>query len=351
MGEERIAATKTHNFGIDILRVWMCFEVILIHFGSIYIPEGTTMFRPSRVAYSLLCVAVPSFLFVSFLLCAPLLNNPSIGKRAILDRLRRISVPILFWGVVYFLVEDLSALAVGKPMPATFADLAFQLLTGHVYNVPMWYMNVLLALTLTVVMINKLVPRRGWVAANIVMTVGALAFCWSGLNYRCFDMLDFEFRYTMGRYFEMMPLAGAANLIYLSGAKVPEGERRIRSILILMLICFCAWLTSYTDIYAGFGYGSPYQFLFPIPFVLLMWILPLNGLDSLLRHTITPLARCTLGIYCLHFLIGDYVNALCRQVGWPENTSMGCVAIFAISYAICRLMTILPWRFVRKAVS
>lgn len=59
---------RNHNFGIDILRVWMCFEVILMHFWRYTPSDGNEILNFMKVFRCFEQVAVPCFMFISFLL-------------------------------------------------------------------------------------------------------------------------------------------------------------------------------------------------------------------------------------------------------------------------------------------
>lgn len=342
---------RNHNFGIDILRVWMCFEVILMHFWRYTPSDGNEILNFMKVFRCFEQVAVPCFMFISFLLCAPLLNSSDSDNRQIHRRIFRIAVPVLLWSVVYFLVINLRALADGCEFPVTFTDLVLQILLGHVYNGPMWFLNVLLALTLTVAGINRTVPCRWRLFVYVVLTAGALVFCLTGLAYRWFGGLESEISYPLGRYFEMFPFAGIANILFLSGVKVPEGRLRLRYILILIALCCCAGISWFIGAPAGFGYGKPFQYLFTIPLVSLMLMIPFNRFATFMHRTFTPIAHYTLGMYCLQSLIGDEMNAFCSHMGWPENSFAGCVAVFIICFLLCRIIAWIPCRFTRQAVS
>lgn len=337
----------THNYGIDILRIWMCFEVILLHFWT-YTPTGNPIlifFEDFR------CVAVPCFMFLSFLLCAHTLDNPDLSFGDIKKRIRRIVIPILFWGIAYYILFNVSYLLLDKGNSLTLSDLLLQIIVGHVYNTPMWFLNDMLALTLVVVVMNRFVPYNRLILANICLTAVSLLFCLSGFNFRCFGGMSFELRYPVGRFFEMLPYVGIANILFLSRKHFQYHLRLLTLCILLALICCAVWTFSDIDWPDTFGYGSPYQYIMSVPLVLLMLHLSFDSIWAPLRRTISYIAHYTLGIYCVHLCFGILCNNLCSHFGLPENTFTGCLAIFFISFAVCCIIAVFPWSWIKKAVS
>lgn len=336
-----------HNNGIDILRIWMSFEVILNHFWN-YTPSGNVVldfFSDFRG------LAVPCFMFLSFLLCAHKLDSPEFVRKDLHKRFVRLAIPIMFWGVVCYVLINAIFVITGKGHQLTIYDLGLQLMLGHVYNTPMWFMNVLLALTLTIVVMTQSVRHDYLIWANVCLTVCSLLFCISGFDYWCFEGMRPAFRYTIGRYFEMLPYVGIANVLYFCGKRVSFRHSRWIHIVILSLCCCAGWALSYVDWPDTFGYGSPYQYVMAVPLVLLMWILPFDHMCVFLRKIGAGIARYTLGIYCLHIGVGIMCNNLCLHFGLPQDSFFGCVVIFIISAGISCLMALFPLRWVKRTVS
>lgn len=345
--DKRYSRVTTHNYGIDILRIWMCFEVILLHFWT-YIHSGNPFLDFFGEFRNL---AVPCFMFLSFLLCAHILDKPELRFDDIKKRIRRIVIPILFWSIAYYILFNVGYLLLGKGNPINLSDLLLQIIVGHVYNAPMWFLNDMLALTIVVIVMNRLVPYNRLILANICLTTVSLFFCLSGLNFRCFGGMSFELRYPIGRFFEMLPYVGFANILFLSRKHFPYNLRRLTLCIFLTLICCAAWILSYIDWPDTFGYGSPYQYIMTGPLVLLMCFLPFDSIRAPLRRILSYIAHYTLGIYCVHFSVGIICNNLCSHFGLPENTFAGCIAIFFISFAVCCVIAAFPWSWIKKAVS
>lgn len=350
MGDHSLS--RDHNYGIDILRIWMCFEVILNHFWS---DDWASGHLPRAVALffgEFLSVAVPAFIFLSFMLCAPSFDRCNLSISFLRSRLKRIVIPILVWGIILFVAIDTVRYILAGVVELTLSDLLMQLLFGHVYNTPMWYMNVLLAQTLTVVLINRFVPRRLLVVVYELLSGAAFVFSLSGVNYICFGGLPDDVKYTLGRYFETLPFVGVANIFYYSGWRMPVSNR-LRwwlcagmGLVVLLLSVLMSGRPC-----EGFGYSSGYIYLATVPLVLMMMMLPVDGLPSWLLGMMRRVAHYTLGVYCIHMYVGERCNDVLRHLGMGENTFWGCVAIFVLSYVVVRIIGLLPWRWVKEAVS
>ena len=105
-GEER------HNYGIALLRMLMCFEVILSHFWT----EGRTRHVPPL--NELLGVHVPVFMFLSFYLTEKTFLEKSPEKAW--KRLRRLAVPHVAWAFVYWAAQEAALRAFGVNMGGGF---------------------------------------------------------------------------------------------------------------------------------------------------------------------------------------------------------------------------------------
>lgn len=339
---------STHNYGIDIMRCWMCFEVILCHFWT---PEGSGNFILDFLKDSR-CLAVPCFIFISFLLCAHSLDSVHLTRHVLLKRLNRLVTPIWVWAITYYVFINLNIIISGQGdcMPVT--SLIGQLILGHVYNTPMWFMNVMVALTLTIVLINRVVPHRLLIIVNAILAILVLVFVISGLNYSCFGELSFQLRYPIGRYFECLPYAYIANIIYLSGFKIPEDSTKKLWGIFLFIGFVIIWqIPQFIDNKNTFGYGTLKQYLQTTILVMSFWIIPFNRMWKFLQNIISWIARITLGIYCIHMAVGSKCVELFTSLKLPINSMFMCIIIFLISMILCRLIYLLPWKWAKAAVS
>ena len=135
---------KERNIGLDILKVWMSFEVVLCHFG-----HGSGAWIYSHFFAYFKRMAVPVFMIVSFYLSARFISDKEWHLEKLAKRLYRIYWPLVAWGIICWIVYNILALLCNADdFKYSFSDLVWQVLTGHCYNPPMWFNAVLGCLTI-----------------------------------------------------------------------------------------------------------------------------------------------------------------------------------------------------------
>lgn len=163
------------NPGLAVLKLIAAFAVVWIHFG---LGGGR-----------LTSWSVPLFVFLSFYLT----GAPRDG---IIRRLGRLARPFLFWSVVTWLV--CGAMGVGWSLTA----LGLQCVTGHTVCPPLYYVVEVLVMTVAFGLIARL---KRWREILIGLTLCCWVAQYTGLNHALFGSLGIPFRYTLGRFAELMP--------------------------------------------------------------------------------------------------------------------------------------------------
>ena len=63
------------------------------------------------------------------------------------------------------------------------------------------------------------------------------------------------------------------------------------------------------------------------------------------------LGRITLGVYCIHNMIGNILEELVGPgIGYDMNSFAGCILIFVLSIVCAALISLLPFPFAKKLV-
>ena len=190
---------KKINYGIAILKMLMCFEVILIHF---WVGPVNKILVPFSMMEGL---AVPVFMFLSFYFTHNtfLTNDNQIIKK----RIWRVVYPQIGWAVLYWSVFIILQIKVS--LNITIKDLLWQIVTGHSpqINPSMWFQTILIALTLIYILIFRFVSDKKGILLIIFITILSLWIQYSGYNWMLFGTLRYELKYPLGRFFEMIPYA------------------------------------------------------------------------------------------------------------------------------------------------
>lgn len=321
------------NFGLSLLKIIMCFEVLCCHFLS---NATTPVWRLPLVLMK--TSAVPVFLMISFLLCRK--GVVSGDTKLLSKRIKRLLWPQVSWAVTYYLFcVVLNLLDNGELLSPS--PLLWQLFTGsnERLNPPMWFQTDLIILT--VVFSLLFAWLKSWLSYGILLTLGIVCMVlqYNGLNYTLFEPLQPEVKYTLGRVVEVWPFAVVA--ICLFRPKVLENLKKhwvwgCLAGLVLAVVSFL--LKKPCAVYDSFGYAGIHMTLGAVGMVTFCYCLPLEKLGSMVKSFIDTLSRYTLGIYCSHLLVAKIFDFLLRRANMTANDLAFTVAVFAASYLGCYLL-------------
>ena len=85
------------NYGLELLRMILCFWVVLFH--CLKISNNNTILNFKRKMFH-----VPSFFFISFYFLFPIIRSKNTKKMII--RLERLLIPYLFWPLIIYIFFD-----------------------------------------------------------------------------------------------------------------------------------------------------------------------------------------------------------------------------------------------------
>ncbi len=313
------------NVGIDILKVWMSFEVILCHFGQcsevwIYNHFFTYFTR----------MAVPVFMIVSFYLSVRFILDKDCQFNKLTKRLWRIYWPLVAWGVIYLVVYNIIALLCNDDgYKYSFGNLIWQVLTGHSYNQAMWFNAVLGGLSILYYIVCKIDAKYN-TAAIVLLSLLAVFVTYSGLNNICITLRG-ELNFPLGRIAEMIPYAGLGLLLY----KKKYHNLIVFIVSIVLVKEFCG--TIYDGEVVNYHYSGVKLFFCSALLVVSFIILNLSRYRWLMRMA-TFLSTYSMGIYCIHILVGRILCSLSFYID-PFYQS---VLIYLLSLAICYCISKIP---------
>ncbi len=332
---------KEYNYGLALLRIFMCFEVILCHF---YSGESKFLFLFDVLKN----YAVPVFMMMSFLLTEKmfLAKDNDLLKR----RIYRLAVPLIGWGVIYLLFYLGVQLVTGVNISQSksIADYVRNAFTGHA----MWYQIDLIVLSLVFFLIFCVLEMRTGIVLINVLFVISIYLQYSGINMAIFNTCG-PYKYILGRLFEMMPYAVIGfDLAYFGLYQKAEKFRTIAivcslagGILILNIILPIGLLFRGPSNVPGFGYAGGIGIIFSILIVAIAYLIPQRWFTESMKKCISFLSPYTLGIYCMHYLIGELLTMKVKELSF-----LMCIFMFIICYIVSVLMRRIPIKSVQMLI-
>ena len=341
-------AQDKYNYGLSLLRVFLTIFVILNHFW-----ESDVVNRVLMPLSTMRSVAVPTFMLMSFYLTARKISSGSSGD--LKKRIVRLAIPFFVWGGVSWLLMFLIQKVTGMQIINGISALGWQLLTGHAFhvNAPLWYMAVLMWLTICFSLVFMTKNKRWQAIVLNILAVLALVAQYSGVNYYVFGDLSFELKYPLGRIAEMLPYATLGydlahfRVFDLIGEKVDNHAILFIGSLILLLIQITIIPVPPMS---GFGYSGMYRIAASMLTFTLFYYLPLQWIGKSGKKIISVVTGHTLGVYCMHYLIGNILVTGIEKVGFSVNFFVLAVMIYAICYGIACFMCKIPNKFIGSLV-
>lgn len=294
---------KNYNSGIDVLKALACFGVVLLHFG-----------HDVKVA----TLSVPIFMFVSAYLCGRLFTEGT--WRELFIRLRRLYVPFVVWGVLYWLMFCLFNRSFD------IVVLIKQLTLGTPACPVLYFLFLLACYSLILFFVGHMRQRSG---ALLLILILCLMFQYSGLNAAVFHRFEFDFRMVLGRFVELLPAAILGYGFYLIGKGV---KAKIVS-SIFSLIAIAVYGMSLGGVFVLECEGFLYQ---GAPLLLGAAGVSVAGITCMAtvelgREQIHCIAQLTPGIYYIHLFIGKSLEmAIGRQRGWIEAMTVFVMSAFCV---------------------
>lgn len=329
---------KERNIGLDLLKAWMAFEVVLCHFG-----HGSDEFVFRYFFTYFRGMAVPVFMIVSFYLSARFVISKELQLDKLGRRLQRIYVPLIAWAIIYWCAYNIGAYCGGiSDFHLSFNDLTWQILTGHSYNTAMWFNVVLAFLTIFFWCICKW-SAKYYSITIVLVSLSAIFIQISGLN-NIFMSLRSELNFPLGRIAEMVPFAGFGVLLY----KCINDKKPLILFLFILLVVIVELISP--RLFCGdifhYHYSGMKLFLCSITLVTAFLFLPLQCLPKPVKKVIAFLSRYSMGVYCVHMLVGT-VLVFSRVAFSPFLLAL---VIYLVSLLLCYAISKIPYKLSKDIV-
>ena len=321
------------NYGLAILRIWMCFEVVLDHFKNWNGATAESLSWPFRMLLRYGEIAVPVFMLSSFVL-TDMAKLSSDGER-IKKRFYRLLVPHFFWAFAYFAIYKLLDVTTGLNLEIGIKDLLWQLTFGHSINQTEWFQIDLIVITAVFILGFKLFKKKA-----IIFTIGmgylALFLQYSGINGALFDNMQYPFNtgyitYPVGRIMEMVPYTVLGILICkYSLLKRIEKHKCVVIPFSVLILYFMFNFSVFTGVGRSYGYSGMYYIVMGTVSVALFYALPLRAIPKICKKVIYFVARYNMSVYFMHRLVAAiiYNTQFNSLFGMRQGSIHDCIIIY-----------------------
>ena len=213
--------------------------------------------------------------------------------------------------------------------------LFWQLVTGHAYhvNAPLWYMAVLIWITVLfyVLFLNN---SKGSIYIVHVLSFVVLIMQYTGFNYSLFKDFPFEVKFPLGRIAEMMSYAtiGYDFSHFDLLEKMRTTSRRkwyMWTALIMTIVLLCLGKEPKTP---GYGYAGLFRICVSICFFVCFFLLNFDAFPYMIKRALIVIEKHTLGIYCMHYIVGNTAQMILSLVHISINPMAYCVLIYIACY-------------------
>lgn len=332
---------KEHNIGISLLRIVMCFEIVI---GHVY------GYSTENRLFALLCsyepCTVPAFMLLSFYLVAPSLAKTDYFVK----RCKRMLIPHLFWTFLFFCVLYVTHYMQITEEKIDIYSLLWQLFTGHSYNAPMWFVVDLLALTLLYFIVLRYMQKH--VSAICVsLLICSFILQYSGVMVDLLGDLRPEIRYPLGRLVKMIPYASTGVLLCHSGIiNHCKNHRKTTIIVCLALLCVQRKIAFDSFPYT-FGYGGLSLYISTLAIFMTFLVLPFNFLDNTIKKSLVVVSTYTFGVYCMHVPIAKLLIGIGRN-GFDYDIPRLplSLVVFVLCYIFAYSMSLTSNKIIRSVV-
>lgn len=323
---------ESFNYGFSLLRMFMCFEVIFSHFFL-----SNESHKMSIILFSKLTgIAVPVFMFLSFFLSKNLFLEAD--KAEIKKRLYRIIYPQIVWTFIYFFILSAFQLFFNKNFGVNIKSFFWQMFTGHSksMNTAMWFQIDLILLTVLFILIFRFIEIKKGTILLLFLSTLSLFFQYTGINFYIFDKTRWEIRYPFGRLSEMIPFATLGFICAYYNLFERLKQKRLLTAILLIITSF--FLLKYKIIPSakGFGYSASNNLILAFSITCFSYILPFERTNKKVKNIIKQLTSNTLGIYCMHLLVGKFLSMFFSKFDFSTNNFSFCLTIYLSCYILCR---------------
>ena len=298
-----------YDYGLALLRIWMCFEVILDHFMSFGVQNRYELSKFQRPFYDFGGIAVPIFMILAFSFTD--VSKLAGDKWKTKKRIYRLLVPYAFWNILYYIIYSIIQLNNDSNIELVhgISDLVWQFLFGSAINASLWFQMDLIVISFLFILLYRIFDSKAADKIVVVIAFIAIVLQYKGLHSKlCIieypnSLFGYYFEsryfiYTVVRFFEMLPMAAVGVLICRYRLfKTYAIKQTVIKIIVLAIILKVLLGTDFFLVPYGLGYQGLNVVIIAVITIFLFHYLPLNLLPDTIKQIILTVASTTMPIY------------------------------------------------------
>lgn len=320
---------KKLNYGLEILRVLLCFWVILFH--CLRKSDFTLILNFRKKMFH-----VPSFFFISFYFLFPIINSRNTDKMIL--RLERLLIPYFFWPLINWSINNFFFSKFKKSRfnrLLSLYEIFEQFITGRRFYGHFWFYLNLSIFTIIFFILSILFEVNSFLIITQVIGIVSYILQYSTYNYIFFDNYRDCISHSIGHFVESFPIAITAFIFHK--CNIPDRLINTRYITIFYCILGNYFIYKY-EIFRNIRiYGHKYNYngveknIFAQLSFIAFYLIPIENLKSnILKIFIKIASNYTQGIYCIHTEVNHYAIHLFHL----KKTFNTCLIIYIVSYFI-----------------
>lgn len=316
---------KNYNLGIELLRMILCFWVLINHCCLIRNKKIIKLFflRPFHV---------PTFVIISFYFFYKTVLNRDVNK--IKQRFERLLIPYFIWPIIIFIINNIRFYFWKIDQKVRLKVLIIQILIGRPFLFVFWYIFNVIFITFIFIIISFIFNKNFLL---ILVIFGLLSYFlqYSYLNFFFFRKYTSNIYLSIGLVPELFPIAVTGLLIAHMNIINTLKKYRNNTIFLSLFVLIMITKYSYFNEIVGLFYQGVKLNISGVLLFFIFLIFPFKK-NSIIELAIKQITSYTGGIYYLHVTLAYYME----KIKIIKNKSfLGCITLYITNYFICFIGT------------
>jgi len=312
------------NLGIELLRMILCFWVIIFHYGGKKLKKRkilNTFFH------------VPTFMIISFYMSSKLFFTQNLIK--IKQRLIKLIIPFIIIPIIDLGIKiSFSLFKTTVNIKKILFNLFLQYITGYKTYVILWFVQILLIFTIFFEIIFLCFHKKTLFILQLLIIM-SYWIQYSEINFKLFYNYKKYLR-SVSHIAEMIPLASTGiTLGFIDILKKLENHK-IFSLILSFLILLITYNYKIYEKFRGFPYSGIKLNVASICLFIFFSLIPFQTINKKILYCIKIITSHTGGIYYFQSIIKNILYKIKLLKG---QYIYQCVIIYIFGYIICFIGT------------